>query len=68
MLRETTDYQGALRRLTLNDRRFVREVLADADAGGMDDGDPVSVTEHLVRLGVLIALDAAIRRGRQRSG
>lgn len=57
MARETIDYEDALRRLTVNDRRYVRAILADSSEHGTDD-DTVGLTDHLVRLGALIALDA----------
>lgn len=56
MARETIDYEDALRRLTVNDRRYVRAILADSPQSGADE--TVGLTDHLVRLGALIALDA----------
>ena len=57
MDRDAPDYEDALRRLTVNDQRYVRSVLADP-SGFAPDGPLDSVSEHLVRLGALIALDA----------
>ena len=53
-----TDYKDRLRSLALNDQRFVRSVLGirlhTADVSGLD-----CKTHALVRLGALLALDAA---------
>lgn len=58
MGRKSPDYEDTLRRLTLNDERFVRSVLARPSQPEPDDAlEPK--TDWLVRLGALIALDAS---------
>ena len=52
-----TDYEDTLRRLALNDERFVQSVL-----GGAGKSEPVELEPKdraLVRLGALLAIDAA---------
>ncbi len=52
------DYEDTLRRLTLNDERFVRGVLAGSPQPDRE-GPLEPKTDSLVRLGALIAIDAA---------
>ena len=54
---ETPGYEDTLRRLTLNDERFVRGVLGGPSEPGLE-GPLEPKTDRLVRLGALIALDA----------
>ena len=57
MDRERTDYEDVLRRLTVNDPSTTRSILSD-EVAALGDVALDERSEHLVRLGALIALDA----------
>ena len=50
-------YRETLRRLTINDERFIRDVLARRGPGG-SAAELGSPSQELIRLGAVIALDA----------
>lgn len=56
MGRSVTDYEDVLRRLTVNDERFVSRVMSGPDPASVESLD--RRTEELVSLAALIALDA----------